>query len=83
VSIDTCISPSIYSLLGLSAFSGFIVHLAGWHLNSFVTNAAFPFRRVSASRDKRMAILNEFISVVKLIKFSTWEDCCINWAMDM
>lgn len=37
---------------------------------------------VSASRDKRMATLNELISAVKFIKFFAWEERWIQRAMD-
>ncbi|KAG2344835.1 hypothetical protein BDR05DRAFT_1016249 [Suillus weaverae] len=73
----------LYRLLGLSAFAGFIVLLAGWPLNSFVTKRSIRIQKgVSASRDKRMAVLNELISAVKFIKFFAWEDRWIQRAMD-
>ena len=37
---------------------------------------------VSATRDKRMAVLNELISAVKFIKFFAWEERWIQRAMD-
>jgi hypothetical protein len=83
VSINSCTSPLIYSLLGISAFAGFIVLLAGWPLNSFVTKRSIRIQKgVSASRDKRMAVLNELISAVKFIKFFAWEDRWIQRTMD-
>ncbi|KAG1773289.1 hypothetical protein EV702DRAFT_1131440 [Suillus placidus] len=73
----------LYKLLGLSAFAGFIVLLAGWPLNSFVTKRSIRIQKgVSASRDKRMAVLNELISAVKFIKFFAWEDRWIKRTMD-
>ncbi|KAG1809100.1 uncharacterized protein BJ212DRAFT_1484598 [Suillus subaureus] len=73
----------LYNLLGLSAFAGFIVLLAGWPLNSFVTKRSIRIQKgVSASRDKRMAVLNELISAVKFIKFFAWEDRWIKRTME-
>ncbi|KAG1750553.1 uncharacterized protein EDB91DRAFT_1108133 [Suillus paluster] len=73
----------LYNLLGLSAFAGFIVLLAGWPLNSYVTKRSIRIQKgVSASRDKRMAVLNELISAVKFIKFFAWEDRWIQRAME-
>ncbi|KAG2056641.1 hypothetical protein BDR06DRAFT_952711 [Suillus hirtellus] len=73
----------LYNLLGLSAFAGFVVLLAGWPLNSFVTKRSVRIHKgVSASRDKRMAVLNELIGAVKFIKFFAWEDRWIQRAMD-
>lgn len=73
----------LYNLLGISAFAGFIVLLAGWPLNSFVTKRSIRIQKgVSASRDKRMAVLNELISAVKFIKFFAWEDRWIQRTMD-
>ncbi|KAG1837297.1 hypothetical protein F4604DRAFT_1843943 [Suillus subluteus] len=73
----------LYNLLGLSAFAGFVVLLAGWPLNSFVTKRSIRIQKgVSASRDKRMAVLNELISAVKFIKFFAWEDRWIKRTMD-
>ncbi|KAG1838819.1 hypothetical protein DFJ58DRAFT_617029, partial [Suillus subalutaceus] len=73
----------LYNLLGLSVFAGFVVLLAGWPLNSFVTKRSIRIQKgVSASRDKRMAVLNELISAVKFIKFFAWEDHWIKRTMD-
>jgi ABC-type multidrug transport system fused ATPase/permease subunit len=73
----------LYNLLGLSAFAGFVVLLAGWPLNSFVTKRSIRIQKgVSASRDKRMAVLNELISAVKFIKFFAWEDRWIKRVME-
>ncbi|KAG0701637.1 hypothetical protein DFH29DRAFT_925615 [Suillus ampliporus] len=73
----------LYNLLGLSAFAGFIVLLAGWPLNSYVTKRSVRIHKgVSASRDKRMAVLNELISAVKFIKFFAWEDRWIQRVME-
>ncbi|KAG2143718.1 hypothetical protein DEU56DRAFT_792331 [Suillus clintonianus] len=73
----------LYNLLGLSAFAGFVVLLAGWPLNSYVTKRSIRIQKgVSTSRDKRMAVLNELISAVKFIKFFAWEDRWIQRAME-
>jgi len=71
------------SLLGLSAFAGFIVVLVGWPLNSFVMKRSIRIQKgVAASRDKRMGVLNELISAVKFIKFFAWEERWIDRAVD-
>ncbi|KAH7911841.1 hypothetical protein BJ138DRAFT_1125686, partial [Hygrophoropsis aurantiaca] len=73
----------LYDLLGLSAFAGFVVLLAFWPLNSYVTKRSIRIQKgVSASRDKRMAVLNELISAVKFIKFFAWEERWIQRTMD-
>ena len=52
-------------LLGLSAFAGFIVLLAGWPLNSFIARRSIRIQKgVLAARDKRMGVLNELIGAV-------------------
>ncbi|KAH7920819.1 P-loop containing nucleoside triphosphate hydrolase protein [Leucogyrophana mollusca] len=73
----------LYNLLGISAFAGFVFLLAGWPLNSYITRRGVYIQKgASASRDKRMAVLNELISSVKFIKFFAWEDRWIKRAMD-
>ncbi|KAH7904349.1 ABC transporter type 1, transmembrane domain-containing protein [Hygrophoropsis aurantiaca] len=73
----------LYNLLGISAFAGFIALVAGWPLNSFVAKRSIRIQKgLSASRDKRMAVLNELIGAVKFIKFFAWEDRWIKRAMD-
>lgn len=73
----------MHSLLGVSAFAGFIVLLVGWPLNSYVMKRSIRIQKgVSASRDKRMAVLNELIGAVKFIKFFAWEERWIERAMD-
>ncbi|KAF8836435.1 P-loop containing nucleoside triphosphate hydrolase protein [Paxillus ammoniavirescens] len=76
-------STFLYNLLGISAFAGFIVIVIGWPLNSFITRRSIRIQKgVSASRDKRMAVLNELISAVKFIKFFAWEERWIQRAME-
>ncbi|KAG1854238.1 hypothetical protein F4604DRAFT_1516346, partial [Suillus subluteus] len=73
----------LYNLLGLSAFAGFVVLLAGWPLNSFLTKRSVRIQKgISTTRDKHMAGLNELIGAVKFIKFFAWEDRWIQQAMD-
>ncbi|KAH7909133.1 ABC transporter type 1, transmembrane domain-containing protein, partial [Hygrophoropsis aurantiaca] len=76
-------SVFLYDLLGISAFAGFVVLLAFWPLNSYVTKRSIRIQKgVSASRDKRMAVLNELISAVKFIKFFAWEERWIQRTME-
>lgn len=57
--------------------------LVGWPLNSFLMKRSIRIQKgVSATRDKRMAVLNELISAVKFIKFFAWEERWIQRAMD-
>ena len=54
-------------LLGISAFAGFIVLLAGWPLNSFLARWNIRILKgVLAARDKRMGVLDELIRAVFL-----------------
>jgi hypothetical protein len=58
-SFDSC------RLLGLSAFAGFIVLLAGWPLNSFLARRNIRIvKGLLAARDKRMGVLDELIGAV-------------------
>ncbi|KAF8439690.1 multidrug resistance-associated ABC transporter [Boletus edulis BED1] len=73
----------LYNLLGISAFAGFIVVLVGWPLNTYVMKRSIRIQKgVSATRDRRMAVLNEVISAVKFIKFFAWEERWIDRTMD-
>jgi hypothetical protein len=52
-------------LLGISAFAGFIVLLAGWPLNSLVARSSIRIQKgIFAARDKRMGVLDELIRAV-------------------
>jgi hypothetical protein len=52
-------------LLGLSAFAGFIVLLAGWPLNHILARSNIRIQKgVLAARDKRMGVLDELIKSV-------------------
>ena len=52
-------------LLGVSGFTGFIVLLAGWPLNSLVTRRSIRIQKSTlAARDKRMGVLSELIGAV-------------------
>lgn len=85
VSLVSCRVPAypVRSLLGLSAFAGFVVVLVGWPLNSFVMKRSIRIQKgVATSRDKRMGVLNELIGAVKFIKFFAWEERWIDRAMD-
>jgi len=55
-------------LLGLSAFAGFVVLIAGWPLNSFIAKRSIRIQKgLLAARDKRMGVLNELISAVSIL----------------
>jgi hypothetical protein len=54
-----------HSLLGWSAFAGFLVLVLGWPLNSFIAKRSIRIQKgVMAARDKRMGVLNELIGAV-------------------
>lgn len=54
-----------HSLLGWSAFAGFVVLALGWPLNSFIAKRSIRIQKgVMAARDKRMGVLNELIGAV-------------------
>ncbi|KAF8626899.1 hypothetical protein AX15_004637 [Amanita polypyramis BW_CC] len=73
----------LYQLLGVSAFAGLVVLLAGWPLSSLIARRNIWIqKKLLAARDKRMGVLNELIGSVKFIKFFAWEDRWINRALD-
>ena len=52
-------------LLGLSAFAGFSILIAGWPLNSWIARRSIRIQKgVLAARDKRMGVLTELIGAV-------------------
>jgi hypothetical protein len=54
-------------LLGISAFAGFFVMLIGWPFNNFISQRAIRIQKgLSSARDKRMGVLNEIITTVRL-----------------
>ncbi|KAF8989421.1 multidrug resistance-associated ABC transporter [Cyathus striatus] len=73
----------LYKLLGLSAFTGFIVLIAGWPLNSYLARRSINIQKsLLGAKDKRMAVLTELLSSVKFIKFFAWEDKWTQRALD-
>ncbi|KAG7443764.1 multidrug resistance-associated ABC transporter [Guyanagaster necrorhizus] len=73
----------LYQLLGWSAFAGFVVLLAGWPLNSYLSKRSVRIQKgYMAEKDKRMGVLSELIGAVKFIKFFAWEDRWIDRAME-
>ncbi|EIW82703.1 multidrug resistance-associated ABC transporter [Coniophora puteana RWD-64-598 SS2] len=72
----------LYNILGWSAFTGFAVLVVAWPLSSFVAKRRVRIQKgVSASRDRRMGILNELLGAVKFIKFFAWEERWIDKTM--
>ncbi|KAK2461323.1 hypothetical protein APHAL10511_006850 [Amanita phalloides] len=73
----------LYQLLGLSAFAGLIVLIAGWPLNSYLARRNIQIQKgLLTARDKRMGVLNELIGSVKFIKFFAWENKWIKRVLD-
>ena len=57
-------------LLGLSAFAGFIILIAGWPLNSYIARRSIRIQKgVLSARDKRMGVLNELIGAVSVLSW--------------
>ncbi|KAJ6452441.1 hypothetical protein C8R45DRAFT_1040659 [Mycena sanguinolenta] len=76
-------SVFLWSLLGWSAFAGFVVLLVGWPLNSYVARRRVRMHKGELkARDARMSVVNELIGAVKFIKFFAWEERWIKRAMD-
>ncbi|KAF7329693.1 hypothetical protein MKEN_00232500 [Mycena kentingensis (nom. inval.)] len=64
----------LYQLLGWSAFTGFLVLLLGWPLNSILTKQSVRIQQsVLKARDARMGVLTELIGAIKFVKLAAWE----------
>ncbi|KAF7329698.1 hypothetical protein MKEN_00233000 [Mycena kentingensis (nom. inval.)] len=64
----------LYQLLGWSAFTGFLVLLLGWPLNSILTKQSVNIQQsVLKARDARMGVLTELIGAIKFVKLAAWE----------
>ncbi|KAG8933322.1 hypothetical protein FRC02_012140 [Tulasnella sp. 418] len=64
----------LYQLLGWSAFVGFSVLVLASPLNHLLSKRGVTISRgLSAARDKRMGVLNEFIGAISFVKFFAWE----------
>ncbi|KAJ7108212.1 multidrug resistance-associated ABC transporter [Mycena epipterygia] len=73
----------LYQLLGFSAFSGFVILVLGWPLNSYLMKRSIRMQKgLVKARDERMGVLNELINSVKFIKFFAWEQKWIDRALD-
>ena len=58
----------LYRLLGWSAFAGYAVMFASFPINSFMTKRAIKIQKgTSVARDKRMQLVNELISAVRIL----------------
>jgi len=70
-----CLNIVILSLLGSAAFAGFVVIFVGWAIHIYITRVGIQIQNeLSASRDHRMAVLDELAKAIKYIKFFAWED---------
>lgn len=77
------LTTDTHRLLGWSAFTGFLVLIVGWPLNSFLMKHAVRIQKgASTSRDKRMTVISELIAAVKFIKFFAWEEQWIGRVLD-
>ncbi|KAK7005882.1 hypothetical protein R3P38DRAFT_3040178 [Favolaschia claudopus] len=80
----TIASILLYNLLGVSAFSGFLLILIfGWPLNSFFSKRSLLIHGgLLRAQDRRMGVLTELIGAVKIIKFFAWERRWIDRALE-
>jgi len=70
------------SLLGLSAFAGFIVLVAGWPLNTFLGRRSVKIQKgFAVVRDKRTTVISELVQAIKFVKFFAWEKQWIDRVM--
>ncbi|KAF8205407.1 multidrug resistance-associated ABC transporter [Mycena galopus ATCC 62051] len=75
-------STLLYQILGLSAFTGSIVLLLAWPLNSYLSRRSIRIHKgMLKAKDARMGVLTELISSVKFIKFFAWEQRWIDRAL--
>ncbi|KIJ35944.1 hypothetical protein M422DRAFT_782369 [Sphaerobolus stellatus SS14] len=73
----------LYQLLGFSAFSGFIYLAMSTPLSRFFSSRLFRCsKQLASARDKRMKLVNELITTVKLVKFYGWENRWIQRVME-
>ncbi|KAG8738112.1 hypothetical protein FRC10_007279 [Ceratobasidium sp. 414] len=73
----------LYSLMGWTAFAGYVAMLFALPLNTIIVRRTSSFQRsVSAMRDRRMRAMNEAIQSIKFIKFSAWESRWIVRVLD-
>ncbi|KAF9258418.1 hypothetical protein L218DRAFT_964491 [Marasmius fiardii PR-910] len=64
----------LYSLLGWSAFSGFLVFLVISPASSLLSRRTIKIKKgMSSATDTRMRLLNELLRAVKFVKFFAWE----------
>ncbi|KAJ7505211.1 hypothetical protein B0H11DRAFT_1977471 [Mycena galericulata] len=73
----------LYQLLGWTAFSGFIVILAGIPLNNYLgwRNAKIN-KGILTAKDRRMGEVNELLGAIKFVKYFSWEELWIGRAME-
>ena len=72
-----------HSLLGWSAFAGFLILVLGWPLNSFIAKRSIRIQKgVMAARDKRMGVLNELIAAVCYLSEDSWSDIDLHLTKD-
>ena len=72
-----------HSLLGWSAFVGFLILALGWPLNSFIARHSIRIQEaMMAARDKRMGVLNELIAAVCYLSEDSWSDIDLHLTKD-
>lgn len=64
----------LYNLLGWAGLFGVAASIAFLPLNHFASTAfATTQRRLMAARDRRVSLMSEVLSSVRMIKFMAWE----------
>lgn len=68
----------LWKLLGIAVLAGLAVVVLTWPLNTILAHQSFRIKKNQlAARDRRMNILNELLTAIKLVKFFAWEE---QWA---
>ncbi|KAF8518374.1 hypothetical protein BU17DRAFT_90966 [Hysterangium stoloniferum] len=72
----------LYSLLGISAFAGFLSLLIALPLSKLLADAVMRINKgMLAAKDERMKVIDEMFGSIKFIKFFAWEPQWIKKAM--
>ncbi|CAG8509015.1 21771_t:CDS:10 [Cetraspora pellucida] len=65
----------LYSLLGVSALAGVLAIIITYPLPAFISQRFQTIhKRLMATTDKRMGVINELLQAIRVIKFFAWED---------
>jgi ABC-type multidrug transport system fused ATPase/permease subunit len=63
----------LFQLLGPSTLVGVAILILNWPFNSIVMRRSIKIQgELSTARDKRMSVLNELLSAIKIVKLFAW-----------